>query len=187
MKRKWKESEEMERVVRACLVPIFLTTNPIDTISIDTCSLQGPILQYFQHCCLCPLPKIKEKRNTHFMFCVTKVFALIQKLLVLCNVQCAAPQQDAMSWLLLLLTLPQRFSSFFAFHFALTRHLNIYKQMIFFEGHIRQKFIFLSYNFFVLKVDGDTCILFEELKWIRCGKTIRTEKGDTSLCCLSAK
>ena len=87
MKRKWKESEEMERVVRACLVPIFLTTNPIDTIPIDTCSLQGPILQYFQHCCLCPLPKIKEKRNTHFMFCVTKVFALIQKLLVLCNVQ----------------------------------------------------------------------------------------------------
>ena len=72
-------------------------------------------------------------------------------------------------------------------YFALTRHLNIYKQMIFFEGHIRQKFIFLSYNFFVLKVDGDTCILFEELKWIRCGKTIRTEKGDTSLCCLSAK
>ena len=137
---------------------------------------------------LLPLPFAQNKREEEYSLYVLRYKSICPNSNAAGLVKCAAaPQQDAMSWLLLLLTLPQRFSSFFAFHFALTRHLNIYKQMIFFEGHIRQKFIFLSYNFFVLKVDGDTCILFEELKWIRCGKTIRTEKGDTSLCCLSAK
>ena len=136
---------------------------------------------------LLPLPFAQNKREEEYSLYVLRYKSICPNSKAAGLVQCAAPQQDAMSWLLLLLTLPQRFSSFFAFHFALTRHLNIYKQMIFFEGHIRQKFIFLSYNFFVLKVDGDTCILFEELKWIRCGKTIRTGKGDTSLCCLSAK
>ena len=136
---------------------------------------------------LLPLPFAQNKREEEYSLYVLRYKSICPNSKAAGLVQCAAPQQDAMSWLLLLLTLPQRFSSFFAFHFALTRHLNIYKQMIFFEGHIRQKIIFLSYNFFVLKVDGDTCILFEELKWIRCGKTIRTEKGDTSLCCLSAK
>ena len=148
-------------------------------------------MQKFQHCCLCPLPKIKENRNTHFMvLCYksicpnSKAAGLVQR--AVCNVQphnrCNVMAFTSSHFAAKILQL-----FCFASDFALTQHLNIYKQMILFKGHIRQIFISLSYNFFVLKVERDTCILFEELKWMRWGKTIRTEKGDTSLCCLSAK
>ena len=146
-------------------------------------------MQKFQHCCLCP--KSKRIGILTLWFCVTKVFALIQKLLVLCNVQCAmcSPTTGCNVMAFTSSHFAAKILQLFCFasDFALTQHLNIYKQMILFKGHIRQIFISLSYNFFVLKVERDTCILFEELKWMRWGKTIRTEKGDTSLCCLSAK
>ena len=72
--------------------PVLYFTTQITKKYCTAMCYQEPILQKFQHCCLCPLPKIKENRNTHFMvLCYksicpnSKAAGLVQR--AVCNVQ----------------------------------------------------------------------------------------------------
>ena len=112
MKRKWKESEEMERVVRACLVPIFFDNKSYWHHTNWYLQPAGTNIAVFST--LLPLPFAQNKREEEYSLYVLRYKSICPNSKAAGLVQCAAPQQDAMSWLLPLLTLPQRFSSFFA-------------------------------------------------------------------------